>query len=496
MEIKSKSGFFLPLVIFALSIFFIFWRISVPELNDWDEGIYASISGDMAKNNTLVMKLQGVNWHEKEPLGFIFMALSQKVFGYNELAVRLPSALFTIFIPLFLYLISLFLMKKVWAFGVAIFFLFSPTFWDRHIARTGDFDMIFATLFLLSIFLWLRFRENKKKLMYAAAAIAMAFLVRGVFAILPLLIILVMEFFWFWKKTEFGFLEFIKKYYLFVVIAFAPWLIWQIFSIAIWGMDFIKIYWVEQTVQRVYLPLQGHGGGWGYYIDYWISRNSIITWIGFFGIVLSVYFSILKKNFENIFVLVWFMVCFVAIELTSTKLYWYGIPTLLGLYIAGGLAMQEIKNQIFERTHESKQLIKYIFLFFSAVLVVNILIWVTALSVEIRKLRTSTIQNLSQHIKNNIPAHGNDTNLVVYKIAHWNFGKILPSWYWYLSVKNNEKIKLIETKENRDYYAARFDEFKYWLVDDFGLKELQVLLGKDRVELEYKEENLILAKIR
>ena len=77
---KYKIDITLTLSLFILSSFLIFTKLGTKELQNWDEGLYANIAGEMVKTgNYLDLKLQGGQWLEKEPLPFWFEALSIKI---------------------------------------------------------------------------------------------------------------------------------------------------------------------------------------------------------------------------------------------------------------------------------------------------------------------------------------------------------------------------------------------------------------------------------
>lgn len=64
-------------------------------LTDLDEGFYASVAWEMRQSGDWrTPTLGGEPWFEKPPLLYWLMTLSMRVFGENEFALRLPSALF------------------------------------------------------------------------------------------------------------------------------------------------------------------------------------------------------------------------------------------------------------------------------------------------------------------------------------------------------------------------------------------------------------------
>lgn len=105
-------------------------------------------------NNALDMAISGFSlvttydfrpdlWNTKPPLVIWLMSGSLRLFGFNEWALRLPSAL----AAMATLACTLWFVRKVTgsmgvALGSAILLLLSPGFFGEHGARTGDFDAV------------------------------------------------------------------------------------------------------------------------------------------------------------------------------------------------------------------------------------------------------------------------------------------------------------------------------------------------------------------
>src|SRR3954469_9039278 len=74
-----------------------FFRLGSYPLSDPDEGRNAEIAREMlASGDWVTPRLNGVNYFEKPPLVYWVTALSEKIFGLNEWAVRAVPALFAL----------------------------------------------------------------------------------------------------------------------------------------------------------------------------------------------------------------------------------------------------------------------------------------------------------------------------------------------------------------------------------------------------------------
>lgn len=79
-----------------IALYFCFWKLGADPLNEWDEPRRGVNAMELLQNGDLVNMYYGGKpdtWHAKPPLMVWLIAISFKVFGYNEFALRLPSAL-------------------------------------------------------------------------------------------------------------------------------------------------------------------------------------------------------------------------------------------------------------------------------------------------------------------------------------------------------------------------------------------------------------------
>jgi 4-amino-4-deoxy-L-arabinose transferase-like glycosyltransferase len=147
----------------ALVLYFVFFhRIDSFYMRTWDESVYSVYSYEMMqRGNYLVPSINGVVdlLNDKPPLFFWSQMLSINLFGYNEMAVRLPSAISG---ALTVIMIFSFLSKRFsfWLGLAAAFVLCSAKgFVTFHSARTGDIDSMLTlglTGFAISFYLYMQ----------------------------------------------------------------------------------------------------------------------------------------------------------------------------------------------------------------------------------------------------------------------------------------------------------------------------------------------------
>src|SRR5512143_2288156 len=90
----GKADYLFILVLCALCLVLFFFRLGAGPLWDVDEGLHASTSKDMVLSGDWVTtRVNGQNFYDKTVLYNWFAAVSFLLFGFTELAARLPAAL-------------------------------------------------------------------------------------------------------------------------------------------------------------------------------------------------------------------------------------------------------------------------------------------------------------------------------------------------------------------------------------------------------------------
>ncbi len=292
----------------------------------------------MASGNYLMTYLNGEPRYDKPILIYWCQAASVAVFGLNEFALRLPSAI----------------AAAIW---VLITFLFTRKFWDLEkaflaaffLATAAQVSMIAKAAIadaLLNCFLtstmfciYLYFETGKKKyICLSFAMMALGTLTKGPLAIvIPLgasfLFYFLQKDLKRWFKAVFNPVGIL----LFIAIA-AP---WYILVIRDQGMDYITGFFWEQNVKRVGSSMEHHGGSIFYYLP--------IVLLG----VLP-YTTLLLKSLRGVptsfktpitkYILVWFGFVFILVSLAGTKLPHYIIYGYPPLFILMALQADRVKR--------------------------------------------------------------------------------------------------------------------------------------------------------
>lgn len=155
-----------------------------PFLNTWDELYHAMVAKNMMNSpffpvlykNTILdydftIWTDNYIWLHKQPLFLWQMALSMKIFGVNEFAIRIPGIVMHAIIPIFIYRIGVISMNREAGFCAALFF--SLAYYPLELVSgryTADHNDI-AFLFYVTASFWSWFEYNKSKNAYWLIAI-------------------------------------------------------------------------------------------------------------------------------------------------------------------------------------------------------------------------------------------------------------------------------------------------------------------------------------
>ena len=187
--ILKHKKIFVPLIFIILyALFYFLIDFSTQSLVAHDEGLYA-------RRSRLVE--ESYNWfsspfsspHHKTLGSYWFTALSIRLFGNNELALRLPSILSS-FLCLFIsYLIAIKISNKKSAL-ISIFALSSMPLWIQY-SRYASPDIPFVLCILLSILFFLKFLDSKKYrhiyVFISGLFISISFFVRSYMVFVPII---------------------------------------------------------------------------------------------------------------------------------------------------------------------------------------------------------------------------------------------------------------------------------------------------------------------
>lgn len=340
LEKKYLRRSTLLLLFLVICYFPIFHNLDHLSLRLWDESIFATSAIEMEHNgNYLVQyRLHGEK-SSKPPLMNWLQILSMKIFGYNELAIRLPSALFALFTALLivLYLTVEFNMP-ILGYLSGMVLITSGGFIDWHVARTGDHDSALIFFLTSSLLFFYKFihDDHRKKLSIGitTSSLIAAVLTKsasGLFLLPAMFLYLIQQ-----KKFK----EKIILKYGFISI-----LIFNVVIGSYYVLLEIKYPGHMQTLfttltSRYFSALQGHSHDFLYYLSH-LKNWQFTPWIYFIPIsCLTIFLNSFDKLKQlGILILISTISYFLIISFAKTKLVWYIAPVFPLASILVGIAL-------------------------------------------------------------------------------------------------------------------------------------------------------------
>lgn len=191
MQDRKALFAWIAIVLFLFIAYFpLFWRLDSKPLIGWDESLFAMRAHYLAEHGTLMKTFaeypgMGDYPNNKPPFTTTIQAASLKIFGYNELALRLPIALLGLATLVLMLYFSKRLFGQVYPGILAGLLLITmENYVDFHAVRTGDHDAALAFYMLvqvLSFFAYTQQRRTSYLLLFLGATTA-AFLTKSLVA--------------------------------------------------------------------------------------------------------------------------------------------------------------------------------------------------------------------------------------------------------------------------------------------------------------------------
>ena len=335
-------------VLFLVSCYFpLFLHLDSLPLHLWDESRRAVNAMEMVQNgNILVSHFEGLPdmYGTKPPLLLWLQALCMKLFGFNELAVRLPSALAALATVLLLVQFCSKHLKLPFAGYLAAWVLLSNTMYiNYHGAVTGDYDALlclWTTAYLLCFYIYLQAYE-KRYLYLTGLFITLACLTKGIAGLFfaPGLLL-----FSIWQKQLGTLLRQRQIYFagfatLLAILSFY-------FLREFFNPGYLEAVWNNEVWGRYFLVNEGHQHEFWFYINFVYEYKKFHPWI--FIVPFGFLLTILHQPTRSIgkLLLLNSIVFFLIISVSKSKLEWYILPIFPSMALAIGIGFAHIWNAI------------------------------------------------------------------------------------------------------------------------------------------------------
>lgn len=351
--LKEQKIFWI-LLISVISSLLLFVNIGTNHLIPWDEAIYAKVAKNMVKSGDFLIQSweMGKAWYEKPPLYMWLEGLTLKIFGFNSLGVKLPSAVLGLFTIILVFLLG----KKLFGsyVGFLASFILLTTSQFLYYSRIGMLDVsltFFITASLYFYYFYVEQPANKKALLISGAFAGFAVMTKGVVGLLVFPMIALAEIYLYFansKTFKITVLAKVKDAALFIVTFLLVALPWHMYMYSLYGKNFINNYFGYHVLKRATESVEGKGEPFFWYIT--VLRTSMRIWfvaligslftyiVTFLSKKLASYETLLisVKNKNTTILVLWSVVIFVFFSSSVSKLIWYIIPIypLLSLIIA------------------------------------------------------------------------------------------------------------------------------------------------------------------
>lgn len=353
--------------------FSFFLRLTSYPLLMWDESRFAVNALEMLKtNHFIVQSYNGVPdmWNTKPPFASWLMAICFKLIGYNELAVRITSALAATIVSM---VIFRFVRKQTQdlfsAFLSGMVFITSIGFIGSHVARTGDADslaVLFITLYVFYFYELIIGYENNQsvsrwRFYRPAIFLGIAFMTKSSYGLicLPGLFFLIIYF----KKYR---ILFNRHFYFSFLVSLIPILAYSI-ARENENQGYLNAVLQNDFLNRYTSSFEDHLHPFYYYFVE-IVRTRFFPWIYFFPLSLLVLFMSKNARVKKTLIvsLVMSSSILLFLSFSQTKAEWYDAAFYPFASIFIGVGMKVVMAYLINRLSVKSQAVQnvvYVILF-------------------------------------------------------------------------------------------------------------------------------------
>jgi 4-amino-4-deoxy-L-arabinose transferase-like glycosyltransferase len=356
-------------LVFVLVFFPLFTHLDSLPIRVWDEARNAINAYEMTKNGQwFVTHYDGSPdmWNTKPPLLIWLQALWIKLIGFNELAIRLPSAI-AAFLTVFIFyrFLKTKLNHSILALIPTFVLLTSTGFLGEHAARNGDYDALltlFTTAAALNFYQILQ-TQHVKYFYYFFGCLALGVLTKGIAGLLFLPAYFFLSLFF---KQLVNILK--NKHFYFGAVLFVI-LVLSIYIIReSENPGYLKAVYNNELGGRFLEVTENHKAGFWFYYSNFFTRFDYWIYLVPAGFLFGLFSKDETTRRLNTFGAVMALSYFFVISSAQTKLTWYDIPMypFLALLSANFIVLIYSyfqQNDILSK-HLTKNVLPAIFLFF------------------------------------------------------------------------------------------------------------------------------------
>jgi 4-amino-4-deoxy-L-arabinose transferase-like glycosyltransferase len=284
-------------------------------------------------------------WLHKQPFFLWQMALSMKIFGLNEVALRLPSALLSTLAIWAVYRIGKLIYNEQTGFIAAVFLALNNYTLEFVCGYFGSDhnDVAFTCYVLFSIWAWVEYIHQKKTYW-----IVLIGLFSGISVLVKWLTGLIIYAGWFLSSAIFSRnkLKEFNNICISIVICCIVFIPWQIYIFLRWTKE--AAYEYHYNISHFFSVVEGHYGDWTYYFSYLPYELGTIQLIFLIaGLVLF-----LSKRNNAIYKLAIFtdvLTIFIFYTVAKTKMHGFILPIVPFLLIIAATSADWFINRVISK---------------------------------------------------------------------------------------------------------------------------------------------------
>lgn len=341
MKIDLRPHGILPWLLLAAITLSFFYNIHAVPLFDVDEGAFSEATREMLLRGDFISTyLNGVPRYDKPILIYWLQAASVTLFGINEFALRLPSALAATAWVMAIFFFVKILRDTKSAFYAAI--MMATALEISVMGKTATADAL-LNLWITSSMLggYLFFHTRRYNYLYwMYLFIGLGFLTKGPVAVM---IPLVVSFLFFSIKREFKLWLRAVFNPIGLVIFLAVAMPWYVAQYLKEGDAFIQGFFFKHNIDRFQGAMEQHGGNVFYYVPV-----LLLGLLPYTTVLLSTLMRVktIIKDDLGLFLLLWFGFVFVFFSLSGTKLPHYVVYGFAPLIILMALRLIDIRQDM------------------------------------------------------------------------------------------------------------------------------------------------------
>lgn len=360
--------YFKYIVLICLLLVPVFGYLDTLPIRIWDEARQAINAYEMLNNHDyIVTHFNGSPdmWNTKPPLLIWLQVGAMKLFGVNELAVRLPSAISAFLTCMILLVLSKYYLKSFWfGFIVILVLITSNGYINFHATRTGDYDALLTLFTTLSgLFFFAYCETQRQKQLYGFFIFtALAVLTKSVTGLLFLPAILIYSF------IEKQFIPLLKnKHFYFGLFSFLTLVVGYYLLREVHNPGYLNAVQENELGGRYLKVVEKHQHGfWFYYNNIANYRLSAWYFLVPFGLVTGLFSKNKKIKKITLFSFLMVLTFFLIISTAQTKLEWYDTPLYPFLSIIIGVFIyyifQLLKNNNWLKKKLAFNVVPFVFL--------------------------------------------------------------------------------------------------------------------------------------